>query len=57
MPASSSSAEALDSSDKLAAVIQAAGLSGTDLGAYAEREVFIPSNLPAGAKQQSMQMD
>ena len=34
MPASSSSAEAWDASDKLAAVIQAAGLSGVDLGAY-----------------------
>ena len=34
MPASSSAAEEWDSSDKLAAVIQAAGLSGADLGAY-----------------------
>ena len=34
VPASSSSAEAWDASDKLAAVIQAAGLSGADLGAY-----------------------
>ena len=34
VPASSSAAEGWDSSDKFAAVIQAAGLSGTDLGAY-----------------------
>ena len=34
MPASSSSAEAWDSSDKLFAVIQAAGLNGADLVAY-----------------------
>ena len=34
MPDSSSAAEGWDLSDKLAAVIQAAVLSGTDLGAY-----------------------
>ena len=34
MPASSISAEEWDASDKLAAVIQAAGLNGADLGAY-----------------------
>ena len=34
MPASSSSAEEWDASDQLAAVIQASGLNGADLGAY-----------------------
>ena len=42
MPASSSAAEEWDSSDKLAAVIQAAGLSGTDLGAYCRERVLYP---------------
>ena len=38
VPASSSSAEEWDSSDKLAAVIQAVGLSGTDLGAISHSQ-------------------
>jgi transposase-like protein len=47
VPASSSSAEELDSSDKLASVIQAAGLSGTDQGAYCrERGLYSPTTCP-----------
>ena len=42
VPASSSAAEEWDSSDKLAAVIQAAGLNGTDLGAYCRERVLYP---------------
>lgn len=34
VPASKISAEEWDTSDKLAALIQASGLNGTDLGAY-----------------------
>ena len=40
VPASSSYAEAWDASDKLAAVIQTAGLNGADLGAYC-REIRV----------------
>ena len=47
VPASSSAAEEWDSSDKLAAVIQAAGLSGTDLGAYCRDRGLYPNNLLA----------
>jgi len=45
VPASSSSAEEWDSSDKLAAVIQAAGLSGVDLGAYCRERGLYPQQL------------
>ena len=45
MPASSSSAEAWDSSDKLAAVIQAAGLNGADLVAYCRERGLYPQQL------------
>ena len=45
VPASSSSAEAWDSSDKLAAVIQAAGLNGVDLGAYCKVGSLYPQQL------------
>jgi transposase-like protein len=45
VPASSSSAEEWDSSDKLAAVIQAAGLSGTDLGSYCRERGLYPQQL------------
>ena len=45
VPARSSSAEAWDSSDKLAAVIQAAGLNGADLGAYCRERGLYPQQL------------
>ena len=45
VPASSSSAEAWDASDKLAAVIQAAGLNGADLGAYCRERGLYPQQL------------
>ena len=51
MPASSSAAEEWDSSDKLGAIIQDDGLSGTDQGAYCREKALYPNNLPGGAKQ------
>ena len=45
MPASSSAAEEWDSSDKLAAVIQASGLNGADLGAYCRERGLYPQQL------------
>jgi len=45
VPASSSSAEAWDASDKLAAVIQASGLNGVDLGAYCRERGLYPQQL------------
>ena len=46
VPASSSAAEEWDSSDKLAAVIQAAGLNGVDLGAYCSERSLSPTTCP-----------
>ena len=46
VPASSSSAEEWDSSDKLAAAIQAAGLNGADLGAYCRERSLAPTTCP-----------
>ena len=69
VPASSSSAEEWDSSDKLAAVIQAAGLNGADLGAYCRerglyhgqlarwRQAAVTSAIGRGCRRHFMQMD
>ncbi len=54
VPASSKAPELWSAADKLAAVIQAAGLSGADLGAYCCERVCSPSSLPAGARWQRM---
>jgi len=45
VPASSSSAEEWDSSDKLAAVIQASGLNGADLCTYCRERGLYPQQL------------
>ena len=45
VPASSKAPELWSAADKLAAVIQAAGLSGFDLGAYCRKRGFSPKQL------------
>ena len=45
VPASSSSAEAWDASDKLAAVLKASDLNGADLGAYCRERGLYPQQL------------
>jgi transposase-like protein len=45
MPATSKAPEQWSASDKLAAVIQAAGLSGPDLGAYCRERGLFPKQL------------
>ena len=45
MPASSKAPELWSAVDKLAAVIQAAGLSGADLGAYCRERGLFPKQL------------
>ena len=49
VPASSKSPELRSAADKLAAVIQAAGLSGADLVAYCRERGLFPKQLAFGA--------
>ena len=46
VPATNKAPEQWSASDKLAAVIQAAGLSGTDLGAFCRERGLYPKQMP-----------
>jgi transposase-like protein len=56
VPATSKPPEQWGASDKLAAVIQAAGLSGPDLGAYCRERGLYPKQLARWRQAERMRM-